>query len=426
MKSSNNVSKKLFGVLFAALFGLLSISAAHAQIITLSNTSNGGNANTFGLPDTQTYGEVFTAPISGTLTSFTLSLNGGVGSLYGGVGTWNGPATIGLGYGSPVNLYQSADVSSLVAQPYTFSPDVNVIAGQQYVAYLSVYGDGNATNPSSVGMPLGSSASGLVSYVFNNTTDERNNAAWNYFGYDEGSNALFSASFSPAAAPEPSTWAMLLGGLGLLAFWRTRKCGGFYKTSKNKWAPSLALAALSLAVSASIAQATPLTLDYSVTPDGSLFNYSFTLKLDNNDSSWASGQNFNWIVFGDVPSATSPLSDFTLTSAAPAPFTYLDSTSGGHNGPTFIISTPSEPAGTSGWFPTAIGNTLSWTGTSASDLGQGDLQWSNLIASGDGDLANFVTATEVAAIPEPSTWALLLGGLGMLAFWRTGMRRAQI
>ena len=28
---------------------------------------------------------------------------------------------------------------------------------------------------------------------------------------------------APVATPEPSTWAMLIGGLGMLAFWRTRK-----------------------------------------------------------------------------------------------------------------------------------------------------------------------------------------------------------
>jgi MYXO-CTERM domain-containing protein len=32
-------------------------------------------------------------------------------------------------------------------------------------------------------------------------------------------------SVAPASAPEPSSWAMLLGGLGLLAFWRTHRMG---------------------------------------------------------------------------------------------------------------------------------------------------------------------------------------------------------
>jgi hypothetical protein len=37
---------------------------------------------------------------------------------------------------------------------------------------------------------------------------------------------------------------------------------------------------------------------------------------------------------------------------------------------------------------------------------------------------NSSIALDVAAAPEPSTWALMLGGLGLLAFWRTRARRA--
>jgi len=40
MKSSNNISKKLFGGLFAAMLGLLSISAAHAQIFVSNSSFN--------------------------------------------------------------------------------------------------------------------------------------------------------------------------------------------------------------------------------------------------------------------------------------------------------------------------------------------------------------------------------------------------
>jgi len=35
-------------------------------------------------------------------------------------------------------------------------------------------------------------------------------------------DAFFDIQVLPAAAPEPSTWALLLGGLGMLAFWRMR------------------------------------------------------------------------------------------------------------------------------------------------------------------------------------------------------------
>ena len=47
------------------------------------------------------------------------------------------------------------------------------------------------------------------------------------------------------------------------------------------------------------ANAVPFTLDYSVTPAGANYQYNFSLVLDNNDSSWVAGQQFNWLVVGD-------------------------------------------------------------------------------------------------------------------------------
>ena len=82
--------------------------ASSANAVILDNTPPSGSISSFGTPDTLTYGEVFTAPITGTLTSFTLWLNGGVGALEGAVGTWNGTSTFGTGFGSPATLFTSA------------------------------------------------------------------------------------------------------------------------------------------------------------------------------------------------------------------------------------------------------------------------------------------------------------------------------
>jgi hypothetical protein len=44
---------------------------------------------------------------------------------------------------------------------------------------------------------------------------------------------------------------------------------------------------------------------------------------------------------------------------------------------------------------------------------------------GNGAFTTRVDAT-LTELPEPSTWALLMGGLGLLAFWRKRTRRALI
>lgn len=192
----------------AAAGGLL---AASASAQTISNSPAGGAIGSFGVPNTMTYGQVFTAPTTGTLTSFTLNLNGGVGALFGGVGTWNGGSSYALGFGSPTNLYQSANVSSSGAQAYTFSPNVAVVAGQQYVAYISTFGVAGAAGTTT--MPYGTAASGIDYFVWNNSSDPRGNTSWNYF--NNLGNAQFSATFG-GGVPEPATWALMILGFGAI------------------------------------------------------------------------------------------------------------------------------------------------------------------------------------------------------------------
>ena len=200
-----------------AAVGVAGLLAGTANAETISNTTNGGSIAAFGWPDSQTYGQVFTAPVTGTLTSFTLSLNGGVGELFGGVGTWNGTASYNGGFGSPTNLYQSANVASTGAQSFTFSPNVAVVAGQQYVAYLSTFGTSANTTTS---MPMANSAANIDYFVWNNTSDPRGNASWNYFG--NFGNASFSATFA-GGVPEPATWALMILGFGAVGAAMRRK-----------------------------------------------------------------------------------------------------------------------------------------------------------------------------------------------------------
>jgi hypothetical protein len=187
--------------------------------VNLGNVPSGGAIGGFGTPDSKTYGQVFTAPVTGKLTSFKLWLNGGVGALFGAVGTWNGTSAYAFGNGSPTTLYTSGLTQSTGAQGYQFTPNVNVTAGQLYVAYLTVFGapaSGNTT------MPLGTNAAGLNYFVWNNTSNPNGNPSWNYF-FNTG-NAQFAASFDAAVSPtpEPEAWASMALGLGL-AGWVARR-----------------------------------------------------------------------------------------------------------------------------------------------------------------------------------------------------------
>lgn len=196
--------------LVAALAFAFGLGSAQATVVLDNSPGSGRSICCFGPFDSATYGQVFTAPISGTMTSFTLWLDGGVVSLHGGVGTWNGTSSHGFGFGSPTNLFTSPDVASLGAGAYTFTPNINVVAGQRYVAYLSVFGDANAFGSTS--MPLSSNdVLGIDYFVWNNISDPVANASWNYF-FNTG-DVQFAATF----VPEPGPLMMVLMALVMMA-----------------------------------------------------------------------------------------------------------------------------------------------------------------------------------------------------------------
>ena len=210
----------------------MTAGAMAAQAPTISNAPVSGSIGSFGFSDSQTYGEVFTAPEDGPLTSFTMYLNGAIGGqLYGGIAEWNGTDAFGFGFGASNTLFESAAVNADHAGAYTFSPNVNVQAGKLYVAYLSVFGlshDGQH----STSMPLG--GDGVVVggcggacpeslpgdyfnyFVWNNESGGGHGpheGSWNYF-FNAG-NARLDATFNGGSVPEPATWAMMIAGFGL-------------------------------------------------------------------------------------------------------------------------------------------------------------------------------------------------------------------
>ncbi len=151
-------------------------------------------------------------------------------------------------------------------------------------------------------------------------------------------------------------------------------------------------AAAGIVFSSVAAAASPLTLSYRIVPlDDGRFRYRFTLELDNHDSTWEAGQGFGWVVFGDGVGGSTPLPDFVGDAGSfPAgPWDRFDFTGGYNNG-------PSLGALRTLWYPRFVGDSISWSGASYSDLKSVRLQWSCLTTEGrpgpiDGEDALYVS-----------------------------------
>lgn len=211
------MTQRLFKIALAAT-AMIAAAPALAST-TIANADSGADVASFGRPDSQTYGQVFRAPVSGVLSSFTFWLNGTVEGVSGGVGTWNdADLSYNTGNGSPTNLFLSSPFTASGAT--SVSPGIGVTAGQLYVAYLTVFG--NAGPSGTVSFDRGTPNADLGYFVWNNGTNPVGNSSWNYFS--NLGNARFSATFNAqAAVPEPSTWALMILGFGLMGYGLRRR-----------------------------------------------------------------------------------------------------------------------------------------------------------------------------------------------------------
>lgn len=204
---------------------------ARAGVIDTISSWDGVSFNTsFGVPNTATYGQTFTADaaLGSQLDSFSFYLHNDNGNssptpFAAYVAAWDGTKVSG-----PI-LYKS-DVRQLPGDPgapdyteFTFNTGgVQVTAGSQYVVFLSVseYYTGNIQARMA---RSGEVYSGGNFVYYNNANNFGNLTSneWDYLGGGRG-DASFLMTFSdgaPSAVPEPASMSLLvLGAVGMIGY----------------------------------------------------------------------------------------------------------------------------------------------------------------------------------------------------------------
>ncbi len=195
----------------AAISCTLAGAAFHAgaTTITLDNSPGVGESGCYFGDCAHYAGEVFTAPVTGYVTSVTLwTTHDAEGTIGGGLGTWRKkdlPAdTI---YTSPITLY-TGPLSPAVAGPHTFMPNAQVKAGKQYVAYLT----GNVVRDT----PLATSGVPTVG-LDGQAEAQTGNPYWYHVDpkFPGSPDFQIAITFVSAPIPEPASWTFMLAGLGL-------------------------------------------------------------------------------------------------------------------------------------------------------------------------------------------------------------------
>ena len=221
-------------ILAAAVAATLAFSADAAITVTGSYTSD---ANSFATSSATSAGQVlfdFSNPtLSGTANGFTLS-NTNTPGLFGigaftGASVVSGSNTVGNGYSAPTN-----DSTNYLA---IFQNGAQTIANTAtgYNTLSLYWGSPDAFNTitfldqtgASLGSITASSVAGLTSLTESALVTL--NASQNFYGVSLSSSSnsfeLDNVKFSSttAAVPEPASWAMMIGGFGLVGFAMRRR-----------------------------------------------------------------------------------------------------------------------------------------------------------------------------------------------------------
>ena len=215
-------------LLAAAAAVTFGTGSAHAE--TVSNPNTGSNVGPLcGWPyqgggcQTVFIGESFAAPTTGKLTNLQFTLLGGstLTSVQAIVYTLDGPLATTFTPGT--EIWRSAGVAGSSGL-LDFNPvGVNVTGGQNYVAFLGTYyttGTGQA-NVSSCNTFVGGpacTASNANPYLGRAITGRAQGANLDELTFNQVVNGSQDLTFSAtiAAVPEPASWALMIGGFGLV------------------------------------------------------------------------------------------------------------------------------------------------------------------------------------------------------------------
>ncbi len=196
---------------------LLASTAAFADTVYDNSSAINTTISSFGNPNTATYGETFSAPVTDTtLNSFSLFLNAGAsGPLQGYIGTWTGTEAGTI-------LYTSAPVTATGSnQQFTFNTGgLNLTSSAEYVAFISISGAGYNSFSGATSMPADTVSSlipgGAFVYINNGSDTSLLTSGNGWTGFGAGYNVQFVADFSAGSAATPEPGSLLLFGTGLL------------------------------------------------------------------------------------------------------------------------------------------------------------------------------------------------------------------
>jgi len=189
-----------------------------ALAIDTTGSWNGtSQVSTFGIPNTQTYGQTIVAEGTGTLISFTFYIKGATTLAFRGhVYAWDGTKATGP------SLYDSAPVSttnSSIFEEVTFATNLSLTIGQAYVIFVSSSEDNGGHSGTAVfGLVANPYANGTFVFRNNGTdTSQWTGGSWSSFSSDLAFKADFVPNASGSSVPTLSEGGLVLLCGALLA-----------------------------------------------------------------------------------------------------------------------------------------------------------------------------------------------------------------